>query len=878
MSKKAIICVDDERYVLTSLRDQLSHYLGSEYEIELAESGAEALEIFEELQESQIEIPLIISDQIMPGMKGDELLIKIHEQYPKTLKILLTGQANAEAVGKAVNFANLYRYIAKPWDKTDLCLTVTEAIRSYDQDKELAEKNETLQKINGELEQLNASLEHKVAERTAELAKTEAELRQSEEKFSRAFRSSPSAITLTRLSDGCHIEVNDSFCHFTGYTHEEIIGHTVLDLNLWVQWEDRIQLFEILQEKGKIHNYEFDFRTKSGVIRTALLSAELINLNGQTCVIAVSQDISDRKQVEAALKEAKEVAERANRAKSEFLANMSHELRTPLNAILGFAQLLTRDSSLKPEQRESIEIINRSGEHLLALINDVLQMSKIEVGKVTLDQHSFDLYHLLDSLEVMFQLPAQQKGLQLIFDRAPDLPEYIQTDESKLRQVLINLLGNAIKFTSSGGITLRVIRELNVGRLKVECFNQLQVETLNVERSNQASDLPFGNTYGEQPLNLQPSTLQPVTLHFEVEDTGPGIAPEEIDTIFEAFTQTATGRKSQEGTGLGLPISRKFVQLMGGEITVNSTLGKGTIFKFDVEVSLGSAAENQRLQPTRQVIALEPGQPNYRILVVDDVKESRLLLVKLLASVGFSVQEAVNGQEALDQWNAFQPHLIWMDMRMPVMNGYETTKQIRKAELTRINDEKSSGLKSQRPLLNHQTDNFLHPGQRQGAALTSVTLDTSTVIIALTASAFEEERHLVLSAGCDDFVRKPYQESVIFEKMAQYLGVRYVYEEPTPLQRTRQVAAQGGAQGGTVDSSFVLQPSSFQVMPPEWVNQLYQAAGCVNDEEIFRLIEQIPPCHALLAKAIANSIKNFRYDRLIDLIEAARTQKLDGNG
>jgi PAS domain S-box-containing protein len=849
MSKGTIICVDDERYVLTSLRDQLSHYLGSEYEIELAESGEEALEIFEEFRESKIEIALIISDQIMPGMKGDELLIKIHEQYPKTLKILLTGQANAEAVGKAVNFANLYRYIAKPWDKTDLCLTVIEAIRSYDQDKELAEKNEALQKINAELEQLNASLEHKVAERTAELAKTETELRQSEEKFSRAFRSSPSAITLTRLSDGCHIEVNDSFCHFTGYTREEIIGHTVLELNLWVQWEDRVQLFEVLQEKGTIHNYEFDFRTKSGAIRTALLSAELINLNGQTCVISVSQDISDRKQVEAALKEAKEVAERANRAKSEFLANMSHELRTPLNAILGFAQLLTRDSSLKPEQRESIEIINRSGEHLLALINDVLQMSKIEVGKVTLDQQSFDLYHLLDSLEVMFQLPAQQKGLQLIFDRAPALPQYIQTDESKLRQVLINLLGNAIKFTEQDRVILRVTRSQN-------------------------SEFRIQN--GKLPPNsclLLPSSF---FLHFEVEDTGPGIAPEEIDTIFEAFTQTATGRKSQEGTGLGLPISRKFVQLMGGEITVNSTLGKGTIFKFDVEVSLSSAAENPRLQPTRQVIALEAGQPNYRILVVDDVKESRLLLVKLLASVGFSVQEAVNGQEALDQWNAFQPHLIWMDMRMPVMNGYETTKQIRKAELRRINDEKSSGLKSQLPLLNHQTHNSLHPGQHQGAALTSLTLNTSTVIIALTASAFEEERHLVLSAGCDDFVRKPYQESVIFEKMAQYLGVRYVYEEPTPL-RTRQVAAQGGAEGGTLDSSFVLQPSSFQVMPPEWVNQLYQAAGCVNDEEIFRLIEQIPPSHALLAKAIADSIKNFRYDRLIDLIEATRTQKLEGN-
>jgi PAS domain S-box-containing protein len=391
MSKQAIICVDDERVVLLSLRDQLSHYLGSQYDIELAESGEEALEIFEELQDENIEIPLIISDQIMPGMKGDELLIRLHAQYPKTLKILLTGQASAEAVGNAVNFANLYRYITKPWEGTDLCLTVIEAIRSYAKDKQLAEKNKILEKINVELEELNTSLEQKVNERTAELAKAEVELRQSEEKFAKAFRSSPSAIAITRLSDGCHIEVNDSFCDFTGYTREETIDHTALELNLWVNREAREQMFDVLHDEGTIRNYEFAFRTKTGVVKTALLSAERIYLNGQSCLIGVSQDISDRKQAEAAMQDAKEAAERANRAKSNFLANMSHELRTPLNAILGFSQLLTRDSSLNPEQRDYLEIINRSGEHLLTLINNVLQMSKIEVGKVTLDKQSFDL-------------------------------------------------------------------------------------------------------------------------------------------------------------------------------------------------------------------------------------------------------------------------------------------------------------------------------------------------------------------------------------------------------------------------------------------------------------------------------------------------------
>lgn len=936
MSRRAIICVDDERVILISLRDQLSHYLGNQYNIELAESGEEALEIFEELREDEVEIPLIISDQIMPGMKGDELLIKIHAQYPETFKILLTGQASAEAVGNAANFANLYRYIAKPWEKTDLCLTVTEAIRSYVQDKELAQKNQELQKINTELEKFNSSLEQKVIERTVELTwmntqlqreiverklleeklstsekqiravfeamtdivlmideqgaieiaptnpnrfyapnidlfaltieqffqeekgeiwfgkvgqaiktqqtvnfdysllingqevwftasispllnnsviwvardiserkQTEAALLQSEAKFAGAFRSSPSAITITRLSDGCHIEVNDSFCQFIGYSHEEILGKTAIELDIWVNVEDRIQLFQILQKKGTICNYEFPSRTKSGVIKTALLSAELINLDGEICVIAVSQDITDRKQAEADMQKAKEAADHANLAKSQFLANMSHELRTPLNAILGFTQLLVRDSSLKQEQQEYLEIIIRSGEHLLGLINDVLQMSKIEVGKVTLNQNNFDLYRLLHSLEVMFQLPAQAKGLQLVFDYDSNLPHYVQADESKLRQVLINLLGNAVKFTEEGGVKLRV--------------RGGDRETVGVENPDSTS----------------------FSLLFEVEDTGPGIAPEEMDTLFEAFTQTATGRKSLEGTGLGLPISQKFVQLMGGEITVRSTLGKGAIFTFEVKIHLGTSAEIETPQPTRRVIGLAAGQPEYRLLVVDDRFESRLFLVKLLTSLGFVVQEAANGQEAVDQWNAFAPQLIWMDMRMPIMDGYEATRQIKAKERERRESRDQSKIDTQ-----------------------------ATVIIALTASAFEEERHLVLSAGCDDFVRKPFREQVIFEKMAQYLGVRFIYEELTSLEDTQGVSSGGNGTGGKQDSLFILQSSSFQVMSAEWVKALYQAADSVDNEQIYQLIEQIPPTYTPLAKAIADLVNNFRCDKIIDLIEA----------
>jgi len=535
-------------------------------------------------------------------------------------------------------------------------------------------------------------------------------------------------------------------------------------------------------------------------------------------------ELNERKQAQAQLQHAKEAAvsaaaqsAAANRAKSEFLANMSHELRTPLNTILGFTQLMTHERSpveplssgqslsghavhsLSTQQQEYLGIISRSGEHLLLLINDILSMSKIEAGRLTLNENSFDLYHLLDNLEKMFQLKATNKGLELIFERTSDVPQYVHADESKLRQVVINLLGNAIKFTQSGRVTLRVTRELNVGRFKVE-----------------------GSKLSS---NLEPNNLQPVTLRFEVEDTGPGIAAEEIDRLFSPFVQTQTGRKSQSGTGLGLAISDRFVRMMGGTITVSSVLGRGTLFKWDVQINVVPAAQVLPQEPKRQVISLAPNQPKYRILVVEDSLTNRKLLTNLLKSLGFEVREAQNGQEGIALWESWKPHLIWMDIRMPVMDGYEATQQIR----------------AQESLLR-----------------TPWSSNSPTVIIAVTASAFEEERDRFLASGCDDFVLKPFREEIIFEKVAQHLGVCYLYEDRTSTYSSQPVA-----------SYLQVTPEQLAVMPADWITRLHQAARSLDAELMNRLIKQIPESNYSLAIALSDLINNFRFDRIMELTQTA---------
>lgn len=485
-------------------------------------------------------------------------------------------------------------------------------------------------------------------------------------------------------------------------------------------------------------------------------------------------------------------AQEADRAKSRFLANMSHELRTPLNAILGFTQLMSRDKSVPPEHQEVVGIVNRSGEYLLKLINDILEMSKIEVGQIHLNENTFDLCLMLKSLEEMLSLKAEAKNLQLIFNQEQNIPQYIKADEGKLRQILINLLGNALKFTKQGSVTLNVKLKEPIGLI----INQV--------------DFLLDDT---------------CWLDFEIVDTGPGIEAAEMERLFSPFEQTKVGLESQEGTGLGLSISKKFIELMGGKLSVSSVVGKGTVFTFEIlahSVNTSEAVRGDSHQTHQIIIGLAPHQENFRILAVDDVAQSRLLLCKMLTSIGFEVAEASNGKEAIAVWESWQPHLIFMDMRMPVMDGYEATKLIK---------SQSSAQK--------------------------------TVIIALTASAFEEERIVILSAGCDDFMRKPFYEAELFEKIAQHLGVSYIYEDNPNQAKSSLVITEANL-------FSELTPESLNVMPIQWRTNLYQAASQVDNQEIFKLLAEIPAEYESLARDLRTLVEQFRCDKIIDLTESVK--------
>ncbi|MBT0664719.1 response regulator [Geobacter pelophilus] len=428
---------------------------------------------------------------------------------------------------------------------------------------------------------------------------------------------------------------------------------------------------------------------------------------------------------------ARNAAEAANKAKSMFLANMSHEIRTPMNAVLGFAQLLERDPSLSPMARNKVTTIMKSGEHLLSIINDILEMSRIEAGRVELRTEPVNLVALLKDLAIMFRLQAEERGLAFTLEYLADLPRYIVIDLGKLRQILINLLGNAVKFTHKGAITMRAM----------------------------------------------PAGIDRIAI--EIQDTGIGITPEEQEKLFRPFERTRSGEQAAGGTGLGLAISREYARLMGGEITVKSTTGDGSIFHLECPAPATAVIPASADAPCR-VTGLVSGQGELHILVVDDLPSNRALLREMLEPLGFIVAEAANGKEAVDKTLALKPRVVLMDLVMPDMNGEEATRTIR------------SSCQKEPP-----------------------------VIIGISASAFDTQKQQFLDSGIDAFIAKPFREQELYEVLAHHAGVLFDMGKDEAL----------------TDNHFESWRPTLDKVSAEWRNEFRHALARNNITRIRRLAE-----------------------------------------
>ena len=607
--KGTVLIVDDEAANLGVL---FEHLRQANFKVLAAEDGESALRGI-----SRVMPDIALLDVKLPDIDGFELCRRLKEHCKDIPVIFLTSLTDIQGRLRGLDLSAV-DYITKPFYPEEVVARVT--------------KHLMLRNLRKSLQEKNVQLEHEIAERN-----------RAEEALSHAYNFA--AATIDALTahvcvldeTGNILRINKAWQAFADdnspFQGQYFIGSNYVNICDGAIGENSEEANTVASGiramiEGKNTQFSIEYPCNSPTEHRWFLLRITRFYDGSALRFVVAhENITDRKKTEEELIKTKEAAEAANKAKSAFLANMSHELRTPLNAILGYAQFLQKDPDVTEHQKDRLIIIHKSGDHLLSLINDILDLSKIEAGRIELSAIEFSMPDFLNNISVMFQIRTEQKGIGFRYDVSPRIPKYVRGDEVRIRQIIINLLSNAVKFTDKGSVSFNA--DYRDGRI---CF--------------------------------------------EVRDTGPGISPDESEKIFDPFHQTGSYVKKSEGTGLGLSISKRLTELMGGSLAVESIPGQGAIFRAELQLPSVMPEESIRDAGNSGLITGYEGAKR-KILIVDDIEQNRFMLSDLLISLGFEVAEADSGQRASEKAAEFQPDLILMDLFMPGTDGFEATRQIR---------------------------------------------------------------------------------------------------------------------------------------------------------------------------------------------------------